>query len=98
MTLIDPLILLNYAWIPNDFPETYEGDIKTIFDKYELNEKAKAIINAIQTKMKQKKLTEEGKERKGRIVTKLFYEKSTLAKIKFFNVSIAIFQVIYFNI
>ena len=78
MTLIDPLILLNYAWIPNDFPETYEGDIKTIFDKYELNEKAKAIINAIQTKMKQKKLTEEGKERKGRIVTKLFYEKSTL--------------------
>ena len=78
MTLIDPLILLNYAWIPNDFPETYEGDIKTIFDKYELNEKAKAIINAIQTKMKQKKLTDEGKGRKGRIVTKLFYEKSTL--------------------
>ena len=78
MTLIDPLILLNYAWIPNDFPETYEGDIKTIFDKYELNEKAKAIINAIQTKMKQKKLTDEGKERKGRIVTKLFHEKSTL--------------------
>ena len=78
MTLIDPLILLNYAWIPNDFRETYEGDIKTIFDKYELNEKAKAIINAIQTKMKQKKLTDEGKEHKGRIVTKLFYEKSTV--------------------
>ena len=78
MVLIDPLVLLYYAWIPNDFRETYEGDIKTIFDKYELNEKAKAIINAIQTKMKQKKLTDEGKERKGRIVTKLFYEKSTL--------------------
>ena len=29
-------------------------------------------------KMKRKKLTDEGKERKGRIVTKLFYEKSTL--------------------
>ena len=78
MVLIDPLILLYYAWIPNDFRETCEGDIKTIFDKCELNEKAKAIINAIQTKMKQKKLTEEGKERKGRIVTKLFYEKATL--------------------
>ena len=78
MTLIDPLILLNYAWIPNDFRETYEGDIKTIFDKYELNEKAKAIINAIQAKMKQNKLTDEGKERKGRIGTKLFYEKSAL--------------------
>ena len=78
MTLIDPLILLNYAWIPNDFRETYEGDIKTIFDNYELNEKDKTIINAIQTEMKQKKLTDEGKERKGKIVTKLFYEKSTL--------------------
>ena len=78
MILIDPLILLNYAWIPSDFHEAYEGDIKTIFDKYELDEKAKAIINSIQTKMKQKKLTDEGKERKGRIVTKLFHEKSTL--------------------
>ena len=78
MTLIDSFILLNYAWIPDDFCEAYEGDIKTISDKYELNEKAKTIINAIQTKMKQKKLTDEGKEHKGRIVTKLFYEKSTL--------------------
>ena len=78
MTLIDPLILLYYVWIPNDFHETYEGDIKTIFNKYELNEKAKARINAIQTKMKQKKLMDKGKECKGRIVTKLFYEKSTL--------------------
>ena len=65
--------------MPNDFRETYEGDIKTIFDKHEFNEKAKAIINAIQVKMKQKKLiTDESKERKERIKTKLFYEKSTL--------------------
>ena len=78
MTLVDPLILLYYAWIPNDFREMYEGDVKTIFDKHELNEKATDIINAIQTKMKQKKLTDEDKECKGRIVTKLFYEKSTL--------------------
>ena len=78
MTSIYPLILLYYAWIPNNFRETYEEDIKTIFDKYELNGKAKATINVIQTKMKQKKLTDEGKERKGKIVTKLFYEKSTL--------------------
>ena len=101
MVLIDPLILLYYAWIPNDFRETCEGDIKTIFDKYELNEKAKAIINAIQTKMKQKKLTEEGKERKGRIVIKFIksYEKSTLLlNSNLFIISIAVIQVIYFNI
>ena len=40
MTLIDSLILLYYAWIPNDFCQTYEEDVKTIFNKYELNEKA----------------------------------------------------------
>ena len=78
MTFIYPLILSYYAWIPNDFRGTYEGDIKTIFDKYELNGKAKSTTNVIQTKMKQNKLTDEGKERKGKIVTKLFYEKSTL--------------------
>ena len=44
MILIDPLILVYYAWIPNDFRETYEGDIKIIFDKYELNEKVKSIM------------------------------------------------------
>ena len=90
MTFIYAVILLYYAWIPNDFRETYEGGIKTIFDKYELNGKAKATINVIQTKMKQEKLTDKGKERKGKIVTKLFYEKSTLAKLKSFFISIAV--------
>ena len=55
--------------------ETYEGDIKTIFNKYELIGKAKVIINAIQTKTKQNKPTDEDKEHKERMVTKLFYEK-----------------------
>ena len=90
MTLIDPLILLNCSWIPNDSRETYQGDIKTIFDKYELNEKAKTIINAIQTKMKQKKLTDEGKERKGRIVTIILWKVNSFAKLKSLNVSIAV--------
>ena len=70
MTLIDQLTLLYYVWILNDFRERYEGAMKIIFDKYELTEKAKVVINAIQTKMKQKKLTNKGKERKERIVIK----------------------------
>ena len=56
----------------------YEGRNKTIFDKYELNEEAKAMISTIQTKMKYAKLTDEGKECKEKIITKSFYEKSTL--------------------
>ena len=92
MTLIDLLILLHYAWIPSDFRETYEEDIKTVFDKYELIEKGKAIISTIQTKTKNK-----AKSAK-RILTKLFYEMSTLADLKSFYVSIAIIQLIYFNI
>ena len=54
----------------------YEGGNKTIFDKYELNEEAKAMISTIQTKMKYAKLTDEGKECKEKIIK--FYEKSTL--------------------
>ena len=37
------------------FVKCRERHIKAIFDKFELTEKAKALINAIQTKMKQKK-------------------------------------------
>ena len=62
ITLIDLLILLYYAWIPYQFFEMHEGDLKIIFDNNELNEKAKAIIHAIQPKMKQTKLKDEGKE------------------------------------
>ena len=47
MTLIDPLILLYYAWIPNGVCQTYEGDIKTIFDKYELNEQKEPLIHQL---------------------------------------------------
>ena len=72
MTLIDPLAFLYYAWIPNEFRETYKADINNIFDKYKLNKNAKALINTIQTKMKQKKLTDDGKEQKERIITKYF--------------------------
>ena len=63
--------------------EKHEGNIKTIFDKYELNEKANAKINAIQTKMKQKKLTDEGKDCKEAIVRKLFYQSNLLLNSNF---------------
>ena len=56
----------------------HEGDIKTIFDKYELNEKANTIINAIQTKMKAKEINGRRQREERRIITKLFYEESTL--------------------
>ena len=99
MTLIDPFTLLYYAWIPNEFRETHKGDINNIFDKYELNQNAKALINAIQTKMKQKKLTDDGKERKERIITKLFYKQSTLLLNSNLLLSVLqLFKFIYFDI
>ena len=77
-----------------------ERHIKAIFDKFELTEKAKALINAIQTKMKQKKkLADEGKKCKERIVTKLFYEKSTLLpNSNLFMSVLLLFKFICFNI
>ena len=78
MMLIDPLTLIYYAWIPNEFRETCKGDINNIFHKCIFYSNTKALISAIQTKMKQKKLTDDGKKQKERIITKLFYKQSTL--------------------
>ena len=36
-----------YAWIPNGVCQTYEGDMKTIFDKYELNEQKEPLIHRL---------------------------------------------------
>ena len=82
------------------FVKCRERHIKAIFDKFELTEKAKALINAIQTKMKQKKkLADEGKKCKERIVTKLFYEKSTLLpNSNLFMSVLLLFKFICFNI
>ena len=82
------------------FLKCRERHIKAIFDKFELTEKAKALINAIQTKMKQKKkLADEGKKCKERIVTKLFYEKSTLLpNSNLFMSVLLLFKFICFNI
>ena len=77
--------------MPNDFRETYEGGIKTIFDKQELNEKTKFIINVIQTKMKQKKLTDEGQRAQKENCNKIILWKvNSFAKLKSFYVSIAV--------
>ena len=82
------------------FVKCRERHIKAILDKFELTEKAKALINAIQTKMKQKKkLADEGKKCKERIVTKLFYEKSTLLpNSNLFMSVLLLFKFICFNI
>ena len=86
-TLKDPLILLYYALIPNDFRDTHEGDIKTIFDKYELNKKAKTIINAIQTKMKAKEINgwrqREQRKNHNKII---LWRVNSFAKLKSFYV------------
>ena len=37
-------LVILHIYIPNNLCETWEGDIKTIFDKYELNAKAKTIM------------------------------------------------------
>ena len=87
MTLNDPLVLLYYALIPNDFRDTHEGDIKTIFDKYELNEKAKTIINAILTKMKAKEINgwRQREQRKNRNKI-ILWKVNSFAKLKSFCV------------
>ena len=67
-------------------------EISRPFSISELNEKAKAKINAIQRKSKKNKLTDEGKECKERIVTKLFYESTLLLNSNLFTSALPLFK------
>ena len=79
------------------FRETYEGDIKTIFDKYELDEKAKAIINAIRRKWSKNNGRRQRAQRENRSKS-ISWKVNSFTKLKSFYVSIAVIQVIYFDI
>ena len=88
ITMYDAFKLLYYPWIPSNLINCYEEDISKFFSKYNVNAEGKHLINNIQQQMKRKSLTEDGKDRKERIVTKLFYENNYLNLVSNFFISV----------
>ena len=78
MSMIDSYFLFYYSWLNFDLLEIYNDDIQDIFNNYDLNETAIKRIKEINKSFRKKKLTEDGKDRKQRIIKKIIYEHKTL--------------------
>ena len=73
--LLPALTLMYFSWIDKDLKEAYQTESETLVESS--SSRAKSRVTAIQKTCTKKKLTEAGKERKGRIVDRLFYQRHT---------------------
>lgn len=77
--LWEALLLFYYSWIPTADRYLYESDVQLIIKSKALSKTEVDRIVHLQTELKRKPLTKEGRVRKERIVQKLFIEqKKTL--------------------
>ena len=73
--LLPALTLLYYSWVDKDLKDVYKNDPDDLIQGS--SSRAKSRVAAIQKACCSKSLTEAGKERKGRIVDKVFYQRLT---------------------
>lgn len=73
--LWDILILYFFSWLPVQEVQLFKDDIKCIIEDRKLSSSQEANIKKIQSSLKKKSLTKEGKNRKERIIKKLFEQK-----------------------
>ena len=78
MSMIDAFYLFYYSWLNRELLDTYKDDIQHIFDNYNLNEISIKRIKEINKSFSKKNLTEDGKDRKQRIIAKIIYEHKIL--------------------
>ena len=74
LNMMNALIVFYWAWMPPNDRDAYKVFVDNIVDP--LSREARNAIKEIQSKLRVKKLTEDGKKRKQRIVEKIFYQKS----------------------
>ena len=74
LRLFDAYQLFYYASLPPNMQLIYTAKQLELFQKYKLSPEAKARIKVMQTKLKKKQLTEDGKARKQRIFEKVIYK------------------------
>ena len=71
-------IYFTFGWNLRDI---YKDDIQALYNKYNLNESGINKIKEINRNFKKKSLTEDGKDRKQRIIEKLIYKHKSLILI-----------------
>ena len=78
MSMIDAYYIFYFSLIESDLLETYQDDLQNLFNNYDLNEACIKRIKEIQKTFEKKSLTEDGKDRKQRIIEKIIYKHKTL--------------------
>lgn len=73
--LWDALVMFYFSWLSKDDTNIFKDDITAITAKRELSVSQIEKVNGIQSQLKKKSMTEDGKNRKQRIAVRLFEQK-----------------------
>ena len=76
--MVDAFYLFYVWWLEPDLRYSYKDEIQAIYNKYNINEVGVNKIKNINKTFKKKTLTEDGRDRKQRIVEKLIYKHKSL--------------------
>lgn len=56
MTMFDAFVLLYNSWVPDKEKHLYKGDVRMLYENYDLNEEAINIVKSFQVKFKTENL------------------------------------------
>ena len=73
--MFDVYVVLYFSFLNKQDKKLYQSRFNGIYSRHEISEESKARIEASQNVLSKKRLTKEGKERKERILEKLFIIK-----------------------
>lgn len=80
--LWDVLVVFYFSWIPSREVEIYKEDMQAVFEQRGLSGSQIKEVESIQSKLRKKNLTQDGKKRKQKIIKLMFVEKlKTLLQI-----------------
>ena len=72
--MLDPLLVMYYGFLKTDDTKVYLDVLSNIYKQRSINTQAKKRISSIHAVLQKKKMTDDGKRRKERIIHKLFYK------------------------
>ena len=73
--MMDAFTLMYYGWVDKEFKDVYKDEVDVLMK--DSSERSRGQVTFIQRECSKKSLTEKGRERKNRIVIKLFDERKT---------------------
>ena len=73
--MFDVYAIFNFSFLRKEDKKLYKSMFNTIYSHHKLSDEVKTCVGAHQNKLKWKKLTKAGKERKDRIVQKVIVDE-----------------------